>query len=200
MTDPFADDSWDELSRELGVEKATTTPPREPEPEVPDAEFAFADDHSGIEVDSQAEEGEFDGDLGEEADGDAPDGVDVPGDERPGPGRKRRRRRRRRKKGPGGEGEAGEGAPTEEPVEPVAPARPVRAPAPVRVLAPVRQPREEPAYAEAEYDSGSEELEPVGNPHAIADEDTAGEVLREMIANWNVPSWDAIITGLNRPH
>ena len=89
MTDPFSDDSWDELSRELGVEKATTPPAREPEPDVPDAEFAFADDLSGIEVDSQAEEGEFDGDLGEEADGDAPDGVDAPGDEQPGPGRKR---------------------------------------------------------------------------------------------------------------
>ena len=196
MTDPFSDDSWDELSRELGVEKATTPPAREPEPDVPDAEFAFADDLSGIEVDAQSEDGEFDGELGDEADGDAPDGAEATGDEQPGPGRKRRRRRRRRKKGPGVEGEAGEGAPTEEPIEPAAPARPVRAPAPVR------QPREEPAYVEAEapYDSGSDELETVGNPHAIADEDTAGEVLREMIANWNVPSWDAIITGLNRPH
>ena len=196
MTDPFSDDSWDELSRELGVEKATTPPAREPEPDVPDAEFAFADDHSGIEVDSQSEDGEFDGELGDEADGDAPDGAEASGDEQPGPGRKRRRRRRRRKKGPGAEGEVGEGSPTEEPVEPVAPPRPARAPAPVR------QPREESVYVEAEapYDSGSDELETVGNPHAIADEDTAGEVLREMIANWNVPSWDAIITGLNRPH
>ena len=89
MTDPFADDGWDELTRELGVEK---TPPREPEPSVPAAEDGFADDIDlpGIEVDSQSDEGEFDGDLGDEADGDAPDGAEpATGDEQPGPGRKR---------------------------------------------------------------------------------------------------------------
>ena len=196
MTDPFSDDSWDELTRELGVEK-TPTPSREPDPTTESAEFSEEfGELSGIEVDSQSDEGEFDGDLGDEAEGDAPDGVDAPpGDEQPGPGRKRRRRRRRRKKGPG-EGEGVEGTSGEEAAEPSPPV----APRPARMPLPPRMVREEPEYAEAEYDASSDELEPVGAPLATEEEeDTAGEVLREMIANWNVPSWDSIITGLNRP-
>lgn len=193
MTDPFADDGWDELTRELGVEKSPPPQSREPEPSPHDAEDASADDFGefpGIEVDSQADEGEFDGDLGDEAEGDAPDGAEpASGDEQPDPGRKRRRRRRRRKKGPDAEGEGTEAAPGEEPGEPVPPIAPRAARAPVPV-------REEPEFAEAEYDPDEEESS--GIPLA-AEEDTAGEVLRELIATWNVPSWDAIITGLNRP-
>jgi hypothetical protein len=32
-----------------------------------------------------------------------------------------------------------------------------------------------------------------------ADEDAGGELLRELIANWNVPSWDDVVGGLYRP-
>ena len=34
---------------------------------------------------------------------------------------------------------------------------------------------------------------------AEAEEDAGGELLRELIANWNVPSWDDVVTGLYRP-
>ena len=33
----------------------------------------------------------------------------------------------------------------------------------------------------------------------VAEEDAGGELLRDLIANWDVPSWDAIVTGLYRP-
>jgi hypothetical protein len=44
--------------------------------------------------------------------------------------------------------------------------------------------------AEADDDAG---------PRA-ADDDTTSEVLRELIASWNVPSWDEIVSGLYRPN
>jgi len=40
------------------------------------------------------------------------------------------------------------------------------------------------------------EAEPVA---LAAEEDTASDVLRDLIANWNVPSWDDIVSGLYRP-
>lgn len=164
MTDPFADDSWDELTRELGVEKS------EPAPEPAEEDPAFAQDH--------ADSGDEDGfDAGLEPEGDAPDGAEAPGDDQPGTGKKRRRRRRRRRKGPG-EGEGAEAAPAEEG-------------APVAAAA-------EPEF-DSEYETGpGSEAELAAMPLA-ADEDTAGEALRDLIANWNVPSWDSIITGLHRP-
>ncbi|MFO0805160.1 MAG: hypothetical protein U0791_18800 [Gemmataceae bacterium] len=166
MTDPFADDGWDELTRELGVEKA---PPAAepfddeapPEPVEEDPALAAGDEFS----------------EGLEAEGDAPDGAEAPGDGPQEPGKKRRRRRRRRKKGPG-EGEAVENAAEAE-------------------AAPAAEGGE---YAESEYETGpgsdTDELTPVP---VGAEEDTAGEALRDLIANWNVPSWDSIITGLYRP-
>jgi hypothetical protein len=165
--DPFPDDSWDELTRELGVEKAP------PEPRHPPA-----DSHP---QDEPLEEGEFDSDLGEEGEGEPLDGTELPAGEDAAGGRKRRRRRRRRKKGEGETGPAG----TEEsaPEQPAMPARPHR--------------REEPEFGGDELDSRPYDDEPVGVPLA-AEEDTAGEVLRDLIANWNVPSWDSIISGLNR--
>ena len=32
-----------------------------------------------------------------------------------------------------------------------------------------------------------------------ADEDAGEELLRELIASWNVPSWDDVVGGLYRP-
>jgi hypothetical protein len=163
MTDTFGDDSWDELTRELGVEKAPAAEPAEEDPALEHDEFA-----------EPAAEGDDFG-AGLEPEGDAPDGAEAPSSDDQ-PGKKRRRRRRRRRKGPG-EGEAGEEAP----------ATAEDAPA-------------EAEYSENEYETGpgseSGDLAPV---LAGADEDTAGEMLRDLIANWNVPSWDAIIGGLHRP-
>ena len=34
---------------------------------------------------------------------------------------------------------------------------------------------------------------------AEMEEDAGGELLRELIANWNVPSWDDVVGGLYRP-
>ena len=167
MSDPFADDGWDELTRELGVEKA---PPAAdsfdddlpPQPTEEDPALAAGDEFS----------------EGLEAEGDAPDGAEPSEDGAQEPGKKRRRRRRRRRKGgPGEEGAAEGEAET----------------APVAV-------EEAGEYSENDYETGpgsdTDELTPVP---VGAEEDTAGEVLRDLIANWNVPSWDSIITGLNRP-
>lgn len=169
MSDPFADDGWDELTRELGVEKA------------PPAAEAFDDDlpPQPTEEDPALAAGDEFSD-GLEADGEAPDGAEAPEEGAQEPGKKRRRRRRRRRKGGPGEEGAAEGAPEGE-----------AAPAPAE---------DGGEYAESEYETGpgsdTDELTPVP---VGAEEDTAGEALRDLIANWNVPSWDSIITGLNRP-
>jgi hypothetical protein len=171
MSDPFSDDGWDELTRELGVEKA---PPAAdsyddnlpPQPAEEDPALAAGDEFSD----------------GLEAESDAPDGTEATEDGAQEPGKKRRRRRRRRRKGGPGEEGAAEGTPEGE-----AEAAPVAA-------------EEAGEYFENEYETGpgseTDELTPVP---VGAEEDTAGEVLRDLIANWNVPSWDSIITGLNRP-
>ena len=171
MTDTFGDDGWDELTRELGVEKsppANEPAENEPAEEDPALSQEFAEPTSEVE--------EFDAGL--EPEGDAPDGAEAPGDDQPGTGKKRRRRRRRRgKKGSEEEG-ADEAAPS-------------------TVAAPAEA---EPEYGESEYETGpgSDNDSLVPMPVGV-DEDTAGEALRDLIANWNVPSWDSIITGLNRP-
>ena len=47
---------------------------------------------------------------------------------------------------------------------------------------------EEVAYDENDSDDDAE-----------AAEDAGGELLRELIASWNVPSWDEIVSSLHRP-
>ncbi|MFO0800687.1 MAG: hypothetical protein U0804_24750 [Gemmataceae bacterium] len=181
MTDP--DDDWGDLARELGVQKPTASaadasPPEEvEEPEAihelhaspPEVEPVF-----GEGIADEAAEGEPEGE------GEAEDGS---GDKQPGDGRKRRRRRRRRKKG---DGDAADAGIADEP----APSYQATGRAPVAVAAPVA----EPAGDEADGDDG----EVGGGVVSPAEEDTAGEVLRELIATWNVPSWDEIISGLHR--
>jgi ribonuclease E len=187
MTDP--DDDWGDLARELGVQKPTASaadasPPEEveePEPihelhaTTPDEEPEFAD---GI-----ADEAAPNDDADPEGEGEG-DAEDATGDKQPGDGRKRRRRRRRRKKG---DGDAADAGIADEP----APSYQAAGRAPVAVAAPVAA--VEPAGDDAEGEDGE-----AGGPVSPAEEDTAGEVLRELIATWNVPSWDEIITGLHR--
>jgi ribonuclease E len=187
MTDPNDDDTWGELARELEIDKPAAEPPS-PTGEAVAEDVGEFEDAGLVEAEPGAAEGEFDA---EDAEGEPGEG--GPGEGPPGTGRKRRRRRRRRKKGgPAGQpgSEAAEGA---EPVaaEPEADdAEPVERPQPV-----VR------ARAEAEVeadDDEAEEIEPAAVPLA-AEEDTGSEVLRELIASWNVPSWDDIVSGLYRP-
>jgi len=190
MTDP--DDDWGDLARELGVQKPTASAAdasvpeavEEPEP-VHELPGATGDD-----------EPEFAEGLGDEAaggDDGEPEGegeTEEGGDKQPADGRKRRRRRRRRKKG---EGDAADAGIADEPAPSYQAAG--RAPVAPRVLtiAPVVAAEAVEDDAEGEGDDGE-----VGGTPSPAEEDTAGEVLRELIATWNVPSWDEIITGLHR--
>jgi hypothetical protein len=53
--------------------------------------------------------------------------------------------------------------------------------------------------SDTEYEADAvEEIEPA-DFEAEAAEEAGGELLRELIANWNVPSWDEIVSSLNRP-
>lgn len=185
MTDP--DDDWGDLARELGVQKpaasaADASPPEEVEEPEPIHELhGAAGDEEPEFAEGIADEAAT-GDDGE-AEGEGEGGAEEgPGDQQPGDGRKRRRRRRRRKKG---EGDAADAGIADEP----APSYQAAGRAPVAVAAVAA----EPTADDAEGDDGE-----VGGPVSPAEEDTAGEVLRELIATWNVPSWDEIITGLHR--
>lgn len=187
MTDP--DDDWGDLARELGVQKPApaaadlSVPEAVEEPEAihelpgatGDEEPEFAE---GVADDAVPND---DGEPEGEGEGEAEEGS---GDKQPGDGRKRRRRRRRRKKG---DGDAADAGIADEP----APSYQAAGRAPVAVPAAVAA--AEPAGDDTEAEDGE-----VGGPVSPAEEDTAGEVLRELIATWNVPSWDEIISGLHR--
>ncbi len=180
-TDP--DDGWADLARELGLEQ--TARPHAPAAEAeaePDAEgdplFPPADGQSDLfqEYEPDADGGDADSDDGpdEGAEGE-PTG--EPGEE--GPKKKRRRRRRRKKKG-GEAGEAGEvAAPT----------------------AAGEQDEDDESEGEAD-ESAEDETEEDAEPARRAPVDDGGptvEASRELIANWDVPSWEQIVAGLYRP-
>jgi len=194
---PIEDDSWSDLAAELGLESGPhpkpqpspgareQTPP--PAPAVPPAEEAYhsleADDESADEEGPDAVDAEPDDTVvipalqGEpEAEGDAGE----PGGDQPGQGgRKRRRRRRRRKKGGG--------------------AQPADA----------NGPATEAAAGEAEDEAADDGDEPgdeaegfeeeAGGLVAVGGDEPSNEAARDVIANWNVPSWQEIVAGLYRP-
>jgi ribonuclease E len=220
MTEPGSqDDGWDELARELGLEKSPSAEKAAPAPDPvspPEGEFeeepvaeerpargrrqrdelAEAADFEDaglpeIETEALADEAELEQEEGEGGEGEAGEGPGAEGQSGEGPpgtGRKRRRRRRRRKKGAAGAAEpAGEPGAGDEAEEP--------APAPA---APARARQVESEEVEADEEGWESEEEPAAVPLA-AEEDTGGEVLRELIAGWNVPSWDEIVGGLYRP-
>lgn len=184
MTDPLdSNDDWAELAREFALDKPA---PAEPAPEEAEAEAAPVEAVEGAPEEGEAEDDFEDGDEAAPADGEsAPEG-----DGTGGTGRKRRRRRRRRRKGgdaaapalvrdEGDEGEAPDEAAEPEP----------------EALA---ETDEAEALARDEGDE-AEDYDPEPAP-LHAEEDTASEVLRELIATWNVPSWDSIVSGLYRPN
>lgn len=187
----FGDDDWDELARELNVQKA---PPPDRPPHTPDL-HPITDDAPAPVADLGLPEDDPDAFAGEEAPADEAGEYEgeegQPGEGQPGTGRKRRRRRRRRKKGGPGEGTAGETAEAApaagEAEEPVASYR-------GSVRAAARPEPEEGGFEEEAAEVGEE-----GGVPLAAEEDTGGEMLRDLIASWSVPSWDEIVGGLYRP-
>lgn len=170
MTDPRnPDDSWGELYRELGVDDPESLKPSHPE-----------DESEVIELTESAtdEVGEPPQSFGEDGDDDPAeepaDGGAAPEGEGEGePGqRKRRRRRRRRKKKAGAGQPAGEdagGADGEGEAE----------------------------ESETQLEDDEEGVEAVTGPGV--EEEVTPEMTRDIIANWNVPSWEEIVAGLYRP-
>jgi hypothetical protein len=191
MPDPLdTNDDWAELARELDRSKPPTPPPADMVERKVDAETV--EPHHGFDSRVEEEavaEGEAEAAVDEDFD-DAEEATSAESegeptaDGLPGTGRKRRRRRRRRRKG----GAAPEAA------------------------VPVSESSAESGESEPDAESfvteeastegddfGAEDVETEVTPAAV-EEDTASEVLRDLIANWNVPSWDDIVGGLYRPN
>jgi ribonuclease E len=187
MTDPLdSNDDWAELARELDRDKPPAPPPTPPADMVErliDAE-AVEPHHGDPRAEEEAViegEPEVEAESAEEFD-DAEEGAPTETGEQPGTGRKRRRRRRRRRKGGGAQPEGAVASENGEESE----------------LEPVAESETDMTGDTGDYESVVEDFETSPMPLA-ADEDTASEVLRDLIANWNVPSWDDIVGGLYRP-
>lgn len=171
------DDDWAELARELERDRPSTPEPVPAEsadtanPETPEFEAEIIDD-AGEPDEAPEIEATESGTTETEPE---------PSDNPPGTGRKRRRRRRRRRKGGGQPAESAvDETATEAETEP-------------------NETSSESIEADADY---TEEVayDTTGVTSAAdAEEDVGGELLRELIANWNVPSWDDVVAGLYRP-
>jgi ribonuclease E len=185
MSDPLdSNDDWAELAREL--ERSTPPKPATPVPvEPPIAEGAFTptDDAEPANDEEFADADGDESDTGTDAEGEATEGTDA----QPGTGRKRRRRRRRRRKGGG---TPAEGAPATANAD----SAEITSETEIAEAVPVAD-ADDYAMPDSEL---SDEYEQEPAPRDT-EEDTATEVLRELIANWNVPSWDSIVSGLYRP-
>jgi len=189
MTSPSEnDDDWAELARELARDRPT---PPLPAVEVSSSHSEPVADEGGFAegVADADENGEFEDAVEPSADTDVETTEESgTGDGQPGTGRKRRRRRRRRRRGGGQTADAGAGASEDASEE-------------TKVV--------ETELAEDDFEAASEsgyqdELEGDSDPDVLdgeaeTDEDAGGELLRELIANWNVPSWDDVVAGLYRP-
>jgi hypothetical protein len=172
MTDPRnPDDSWGELYRELGVDDPGSSKPSPPDE---DAEVIELTESDTVEVGEPAQPFVEDGvDETEEPEGET---VSAEGEDEGEPGQKKRRRRRRRrkKKGvgqPGGEPASGEAS------EFVG--------------------EGEAEESETQLEEDEEEPEAITGPGV--EEEATPEMTRDIIANWNVPSWEEIVAGLHRP-
>ena len=187
------DDGWAELARELGLEgdtartPAANRPPENPHPPEPAAE---GDDDELVELpgdsptdadvyaeaDSDADAEPDDGE-GDEQDADADDGDEAEGEGEPtgepGEPKKKRRRRRRRKRKPGELA----GAPAAE-----------------------GEAVEESAEGEEDADADEPDEPPAADESLVEEEGATPAATRELIANWDVPSWETIVnTMLFRP-
>ncbi|HVK17215.1 MAG TPA: hypothetical protein VM533_09725 [Fimbriiglobus sp.] len=178
MTDPRnQDDSWGELYRELGVDDP------EPSKPAPVREEAEPDDEPEVieliesETDEIGEPAQAFDEAGEdelvesaEGEGELADGGAAEGEGEPGQKKRRRRRRRRKKKGAAGQSAGEEAAGFDE---------------------------GEGEESETQLDSDEEETEAVIGPGV--EEEVTPEMTRDIISNWNVPSWEEIVAGLHRP-
>jgi hypothetical protein len=178
MTDPRnQDDSWGELYRELGVDDPDTS--KAPHGSV-EEDIVAADETEVIElIESDSDEiGEpaqaFD-DVGDEetveSEFESVEGESEAGEGEGEPGQKKRRRRRRRRKKKGGV---------------------------------ASQTGDESIGGDFEGEESETQLEnDYEGPEAITgpgvEDEVTPEMTRDIIANWNVPSWEEIVTGLYRP-
>jgi hypothetical protein len=173
MSFPDENDDWADLARELARDKpkpVETTPSE--------------DDRTTHQMERRVSAGELDGGTPSEREslaGVAAETADGSGDM----GRKRRRRRRRRRRGGEDSADAPMGAASEGEDEAA-----------------------EGEPAEGGFEGGevgfADEVEAESDTEVLAvdsemDEDAGEELLRELIANWNVPSWDDVVGGLYRP-
>lgn len=182
MTDPLdTNDDWADLAREFNLDKPSVPSPAPADEAVEPHRDTRAEEAAVSEGETEAEAADEEFEAEE-----APEGEAGAEGEAPGTGRKRRRRRRRRRKGGAPvEGAAGE---TDADAAPEVEAE--------------TETDAEPAPVVAEESDGYAEDESEGTDAAplAAEEDTASDVLRELIATWNVPSWGEIVDGLYRPH
>ena len=172
MTDPRnPDDSWGELYRELGVDDPESSKPaaRGDEP-APDDEPELIELTESAADEEVGEAAQAFDDTGDDEPADGP-AVEGEGEGEPGQKKRRRRRRRRKKKGTAGQsaGEEAGGFDGE------------------------GEPEESETQLEGD-DDGPEETAGRG-----VEEEVTPEMTRDIIANWNVPSWEEIVAGLHRP-
>ncbi len=181
MPDATDNDPWADLYADLGVTEKPARPAA--------AAHAAPADEAATDESAEGEEGDDDSDE------EAGDGTATAEDGTP---KKRRRRRRRGKKKPGEEGAPGaEGAgqpgdDTETPEYGRHAAQP----------APARQPAAVAPTGDYENDIDADGAAAPAEVSAEAERPLEGattEMTRELIANWNVPSWEELVTGLHRP-
>ena len=183
MPDATDNDPWADLYADLGVTEKPARPKSAPAPHAAaPEEYASPADESAEAVES--EDGDEDGDE------EAGEGVATADDGTP---KTRRRRRRRGKKKPGDEATGEAAADTADDTETPEYGRHAAAPVPAR------QPVAVAAYEDDA--EGDDEAAPA-EVSAEAERPLEGattEMTRELIANWNVPSWEELVTGLHRP-
>ncbi|HET6573957.1 MAG TPA: hypothetical protein VFG68_10175 [Fimbriiglobus sp.] len=171
MTDPRdTDDSWGELYRELGVDDPDA-PKHAPRDEEPgpDDEPELVELTESAADEEVGEAAQAFDDAGDDEPADGPAG-EGDGEGDPGQKKRRRRRRRRRKKGAAGHPAGEESGATGEGEE---------------------------GDSETQLEEDEEESEAaVGRG---VEEEVTPEMTRDIIANWNVPSWEEIVAGLHRP-
>jgi hypothetical protein len=211
MPDPTDNDPWADLYADLGV----TEKSHRPAAARPAEEYAPADESA------PANDAEGDDDEGDDDEGDGqPAGEGgEPGED--GTPKKRRRRRRRGKKKPGEEtpagatatgfDESGDGDEMPEygrnaapPARAAQPAEPQRRPV-ASARPPVDIIDDESGFGagvegeSADHgDGGGEPIETHGGDASL--EGATTEMTRELLANWNVPSWEELVRGLQRPN
>ncbi len=183
------DDGWAELARELGLEGDRPTPARPaadrhpPEDHTPvsdDDEFVElpggaptdADVYADADADTESDDGEADGDTDGGEEAEGEGEGETTGE--PGEPKKKRRRRRRRKKGPGDAAAAplAEGESADESDD-----------------------------SDESTDADDSDDAPATDDNLVEEEGATPAATRELIANWDVPSWETIVTTmLFRPH